>query len=188
MGWTLTCQSNHPLAQVCFLYADTIISKAFIHMNFFGSHGFRFYYPFYIVCLANINEDFLYLITVLGTINLGTTLLQACLKFICQFINMLHSIMLHFPEILTESFNILIFVSIQAGTWILLCKLGERPLHNVILKLFLYFLFQISVCHDYLPPSKFSTAIINSLLGPCTPRLRTRSISAVRLGPVTKPR
>ena len=83
MGWTLTSQSNHPLTQVCFLYPDTIISKAFIHMNFFGSHGFRFYYPFYIVFLANINEDFLYLISVLSTENFGTTLLQACLKFIC---------------------------------------------------------------------------------------------------------
>ena len=83
MRWTLTCQSNHPLTQVCFLYADTIISKAFIHMNFFGSHGFRFYYPFYIVCLANINEDFLYFISVLSTENLSATLLQACLKFIC---------------------------------------------------------------------------------------------------------
>ena len=81
--WALTCQSNHPFAQVCFLYPDIIIGKAFIHMNFFGSHGFGFYYPLYIVFLTNINEDFLYLISVLSTKNLGTTLLQACLKFIC---------------------------------------------------------------------------------------------------------
>ena len=50
---------------------------------------------------------------------------------------MLYSIMFHLPEIFTESFNILILIGIQAGTWILLCKLGERPLHNIILKLFL---------------------------------------------------
>ena len=83
MRWLMTCNSNHPLAQVSFLNLYAIISKALIHVNFFRSHGLRLYYLMNIVFPADLNEDSLYLIAVLSTIEYATALLNTSLELIC---------------------------------------------------------------------------------------------------------
>ena len=148
VGWLLPLDGDHPLAQVCLLHADVMVPKALIEVNFLRCHGLGLYYALYVVFLADLDEVFLYCIAILGAEDMSPSLFEACLELISQLVDMLHCIVLHGTEALPEPLNILSLVSVQAGTRILLCKLGQSALHNIVLEFCLYFLFQITLCHD----------------------------------------
>ena len=182
-------QGNDEFSQVRLLDQDAVIPQNLIKMNLLGSHGFGLDDGFYPLLLYQVPNPLHCLFGAVGMENLTSPLLTVCREFLDHLIHMIGSVGFGFLNLFAGCLEINSCIGILSLCRVGLAEVSQCSRQGGIIQSGTYFLFQFIAGHicsllsDYLS----STTMAVSLMGPCTPTVPTHSISAVRLGPVTKP-
>ena len=151
-------------------------------MYFFGGHGFGFNNELYPIVLGYLQNILTHSLWAVGAEHLGPSGFGIFSELGGQLLHMLGSIALARGNLAAQGLKVGIFVDFGAVHLVVYGKLAQGSAEFGVIQGradgFSKLLFH------YATPPISSTQQTTSRLGPCTPMVSTRSISAVRLGPV----
>ena len=191
VGGPLVGQRDNPLAQVRLRRGDSGGFEVRVQVDLLGGHRFGLDNPLDTFALAEIDEVFLEVVAGFRPEDFDAPSGRFRLETVGNLLDLRDGVDLHPPDCVAEGLDVAgILVGLGACGGVNLRKTPQGVAEGFILQLFGDLFPEVSrfVFHQASPPSgSSSTAMIANRLGPWTPMVRTRSISAVRLGPVMKP-
>ncbi len=192
VGRLLAGQGNDPFAQVRFGDRDPGGLHMLGELDLFARHGLGLDDPLHPFFLAEIHEVGLEVLTGFRPEDLDAPFGRLRLEAVGHLLDLGDGIDLHLPDGVAEGLDVSgVFISLGPCGGVHLRKTPQGVAEGFILQLGGDLLPEVSRfrCHQASPPlGSSSTAMIAKRPGPWTPMVSTRSISAVRLGPVMKPR
>ncbi len=173
---------NDPLAQVGLADLDARLLQVGIQMDFFRGHRLRFDDALDAVFLRQVEDVVAHLRGIGGAKDVGTACLGISREGFGQLIQMRGGITFALGNLSAHGFEIDAFVSFLAADAVGLGKTAQCArefgiVHRGVDGVAKFF------AHQFASASS-STKTMMSFSGPCTPMVSTRSMSAVRLGPV----
>ena len=177
---TLMAQLHDPLAEVRLVHLQPRRLEVRVEADLLGGHGLRFDDLADVVLLGDGGDDLAGLRGVLRAVYHGAALLRLRAEFLVKLLHAPRRVVLHIRDALDERALVHLREHPVASRAVFDRELVQRTAEKSVLqRLFDLACVALAHCH---PP--ISTMWSSS--GPCTPIALTRSMSAVRLGPVMK--
>ena len=178
----LAGQLDDPLAQVGFLHLEPGLLEEAVEMDLLAGHGLGLDHGADVVVAGHLEDVLAHPGRVVGTEHLGAVRLGVLLEQVGEFLEMVGGIGLALGDAAAQFLEVDTLVDLGPVGPPCLGKLAERAgeigvVQGTVDRLLEFLLHQL-----VLPSS--STKMMISRTGPCTPMVSTRSMSAVRLGPV----
>ena len=178
----LTGQLDDPLAQVGFLDLETGLLEVAVEMDLLAGHGLGLDHRADVVVAGHLEDVLAHPGRVVGTEHLGAFRLGVLLEQVAQFLEMVHGIGLALGNAAAQFLEVDTLVDLRPVDPPRLGELAERTGEIGVVQGLVDRMLEF-LLHQLVLPSS-STKMMISRTGPCTPMVSTRSMSAVRLGPV----
>ncbi len=184
VGRALAGQLHDPFAQVGLGHLDALLRQEGVQVHLLGHHRLRLGDALDAVLLAEAPQVRLRLPDIGGPEDLRARLGGGLLELLGELVEVGGGTPLQPHELVAEGLEVDPLVGLRPGDEVGVVEAPERAPHGPVLQRSGDAILEVGDGHHATPISP-STAMRTSFFGPWTPMVSTRSMSAVRLGPVT---
>ena len=180
----LVGELDDPLAQVRLVHLDAGLLEGLVQVDLLGGHGLRLHDALHALGLGKVEDVLLHRRGVGGPEHLGTTGLRVLLELLCQLLEAGGGTALDPGDLVAHGLEVDAFVGLCPADAVGLGKAAQGACEVAVVEGGFDGFLELG--GHAIAPSNSSTTTMMSRSGPCTPMVSTRSMSAVRLGPVMK--